>query len=130
MKVYRIACPSDNGFAQGPYRIAACRTRAQRTLARRINSEHTLAQPETHPTPREDGIDWRAKHPIYEYFFGFATERQLREWFGGWLGLLHAAGYKIYVYDVDTEHIALSDSRRQLAFLIRKARLIKTKYIK
>lgn len=85
MLVYRVE--TINGV--GPYRAD-------------IIADDTPSTP-THPTPQNDGIDWWKvrTYPFDDYYCGFVSIEQLKEWFAMYYhalvnGLCRVAVYKIH----------------------------------
>jgi hypothetical protein len=121
VRVWRVAHDkiSENGFPTGPY--------SQREELPEIDQDALSAMSwahgdERHPTPFDDD----ALFSMHDYErCGFDSLAALYGWFSGqWHGMLRAAGYLIYVYDVPDDDARVGDLYGQTLFNPARATLV------
>jgi hypothetical protein len=114
MLVYRVAHATEKryGFPMGPYNGAVPVMKDDE----KINWAH---QDDNHPSPRMDGVSISV-----DEYCGLASMERLRDWFDGWLGILGAQGFRIFVYEVPENLV--KQGRKQLVFPLAEAKLVRT----
>lgn len=115
MLVYRVE--KDHGtHTIGPYQ-GYYDNETVRTLAYALEAAHNN---DAHPMPKDDGFGENFNTHL---IFGFIDKKQTEEWFAGFGKDLENAGFRISVYNVPEEDVAIGG--RQVAFFPYRATRLK-----
>lgn len=101
MRVYRVAQEvADKDFPIGPYQYWNTAGRFNRPeWYVRMGSAH---DDYAHRIPQDEGRGMRTTDVC-----GFISEFSLMEWFDGYLNDLGNAGFRVYEYDAESQHVTV-----------------------